>query len=387
MIRASNFPVLLVISLYERQQYRDTTLIEQLGDFAERYVGSLPRRLKAAGASMGSIANDGVADWIAGFENSRRDIGAVFEIEREVGSFYKGWDDDVDIEDAEQPLPVLDLGENEDKADAADMEDNNTSQSILQAGDSNGTAPGPFTSSPGPTDSFRQRRSSMPASPSPRASPAAAVFHPAPAVRQRRNSSIHEPSPLARLFVSPPAEAPPRRMRDRQQTMMQSLSMSSSGSQPLFPGAMSPTRRQHTRTRSILPLGERAARKATHFAKPSVTTIDEGRKVSFRESTTPSIPFPTSPQKTEPKLKSPQRSRSPSIRDAFGMGAEAGLSGSIGKASDVVEELRATLPAVRDPGWGDRLEKIEQAQARIEELLVKLVGSKACPEVFSDDER
>lgn len=41
--------MLLIISLYERQQYRDTTLMEQLGDFAERYVGSLPRRLKAAG--------------------------------------------------------------------------------------------------------------------------------------------------------------------------------------------------------------------------------------------------------------------------------------------------------------------------------------------------
>ena len=53
MIRASNFPVLLVIALYERQQYRDTTLAEQLGDFAERYVGSLPRRLKAAGKLAG----------------------------------------------------------------------------------------------------------------------------------------------------------------------------------------------------------------------------------------------------------------------------------------------------------------------------------------------
>jgi len=49
MIRASNLPVLLCIALYERQQYRDTTIAEQLGDFAERYVGSLPRRLKAAG--------------------------------------------------------------------------------------------------------------------------------------------------------------------------------------------------------------------------------------------------------------------------------------------------------------------------------------------------
>jgi len=49
MIRASNLPVLLCIALYERQRYRDTTLAEQLGDFAEKYVGSLPRRLKAAG--------------------------------------------------------------------------------------------------------------------------------------------------------------------------------------------------------------------------------------------------------------------------------------------------------------------------------------------------
>jgi hypothetical protein len=54
MIRASNLPVLLCIALYERQQYRDTTLAEQLGDFAEKYVGSLPRRLKAAGKLLNS---------------------------------------------------------------------------------------------------------------------------------------------------------------------------------------------------------------------------------------------------------------------------------------------------------------------------------------------
>ena len=53
MIRASNFPVLLLIALYERQQYRETTLMERIGDYAERYVGSLPRRLKAAGGFYG----------------------------------------------------------------------------------------------------------------------------------------------------------------------------------------------------------------------------------------------------------------------------------------------------------------------------------------------
>jgi hypothetical protein len=49
MIRASNLPVLLLIALYERQQYRETSLMEQFGDFAERYVGNLPRKIKAAG--------------------------------------------------------------------------------------------------------------------------------------------------------------------------------------------------------------------------------------------------------------------------------------------------------------------------------------------------
>lgn len=56
MIRLSNLPVLLVIALYERQKYRETSLLEQLGDFAERYVGSLPRRLRAAGTLSTEIA-------------------------------------------------------------------------------------------------------------------------------------------------------------------------------------------------------------------------------------------------------------------------------------------------------------------------------------------
>lgn len=49
MIRVTSVHVLLLIALYERQSYQDQGLMEQLGDFAERYVGSLPRRLKAAG--------------------------------------------------------------------------------------------------------------------------------------------------------------------------------------------------------------------------------------------------------------------------------------------------------------------------------------------------
>jgi hypothetical protein len=49
MIRASNFPVLLAIAVYERQQYNDTSILESIGDFAEKYLGSLPRKLMGAG--------------------------------------------------------------------------------------------------------------------------------------------------------------------------------------------------------------------------------------------------------------------------------------------------------------------------------------------------
>ena len=48
LIRASNLPVLMMISLYERHQYSDTGLLEALGDYAERYMGALPRKLKTA---------------------------------------------------------------------------------------------------------------------------------------------------------------------------------------------------------------------------------------------------------------------------------------------------------------------------------------------------
>lgn len=343
-----------------------------------------------------------LADWSAGFENSRRDIGAVFEIEREVGSFYKGWDDDVDIDldDAEHQLPTLDLGDAEDKVGSAGAQENETSQSILQDGQGAGGTPGPFTSSPGPVDSVRGRRSSMPSSPSPRTSPSAPVHHPIPGNRQRRNSSIHEPSPLARLFVSPPPNEPSKRVRDRRQSMMQSLSILSSGSQPaLLSSLLSPPKRQHTRMRFLLPAPERIAKKVAHFAaNPSISTIDEGRKVSLPASPKPypaptPVPFPVSPKKvntatiiaSDASGSGLSRHKSPASYEEV---RESSIIGtSIGKASDVVEEMRDALPAVRDEEWRERLDKIEKTQDRIEKLLSRLVRDKGYGDVFSDDER
>jgi hypothetical protein len=49
MIRITNLPALLLIALYERQQFKDQTLLEQLWDFLDDRVGYLPRKLRAAG--------------------------------------------------------------------------------------------------------------------------------------------------------------------------------------------------------------------------------------------------------------------------------------------------------------------------------------------------
>jgi hypothetical protein len=321
------------------------------------------------------------ANETAGFENSRRDIGAVFEIEREVGSFYTGWDDDADadIEDGDGPqLPVLDLDESGDSPVTSPKCDN--------AGEPIHSASVPYTASPGPVESIRSRRSSLPASPSPRASPTGPpgpTGRPRPD-RPRRNSSIQDPSPLARLFISPSPDLP-KRLRDRRQSMIHGMSMSSSGSQPTLSSLVSPIRK-HTRILSLSSVPERVKRVA-HIHKPSVGTIEEGRKVSFKAPSP--IPFPTSSNKeTEeetpskrPPSRDPVLSKSPEVAHIKEETTETSII--IGKASEVAEEIRDSTS--KEDEWRVRLDKIDERQQRIEKMLAKLVGGKYA-DVFSADE-
>ena len=55
MIRITNLPALLLIALYERQQFKDQTLLEQLWDFLDDRVGYLPRKLRAAGQLLHTV--------------------------------------------------------------------------------------------------------------------------------------------------------------------------------------------------------------------------------------------------------------------------------------------------------------------------------------------
>ena len=215
MIRITNLPALLLIALYERQQYKDETLLEQLWDFLDDRVGYLPRKLRAAGKlhppGLGLQSSGVKLTHIAGFDNfsSGTDIGYVFEIEREVGSFYKGWDDDLldegdiglpvephDLERTLAALPDIDQPDHSTMIDATAMSAASVADEVFESPKEAEDPEAP-----------RSRTQSMPSHPP---SPSLA-FPTGPRARVRRNSSIHEPSPLARLFIRSPDRETPRR--------------------------------------------------------------------------------------------------------------------------------------------------------------------------------
>ncbi|WWC90990.1 uncharacterized protein L201_005929 [Kwoniella dendrophila CBS 6074] len=347
MIRISSLPVLLLIALYERQSYREQTLLEQFGDFAERYVGNLPRRLKAA----------------AGFDNfgNRRDIESVFEIEREVGDFYSGWDDDVFEESDFQLPPAIDSTST--SSDDEEGEPTLTIKDKLLAASPSATTPtnlmfpdsttmtsspsglehdiesgNPASSesipSPKPAKTKRGRTNSMPSAPKspnidirPRMqSQAHAQAHSqvqGPMTRPRRNSSMqmsmHGPSPLAQLFMMSPDSDRSMYHHNRRS------SMALSTSHPALSSMLGPNRKQksisqqqqHSKTKSDpqnisnlgliqssqslnnvtdsnLDLGQKVAarlNKTSGLGKPPITPILESRQASFSNtsSSTPNI--------------------------------------------------------------------------------------------------
>lgn len=166
--------------------------------------------------------------------------------------------------------------------------------------------------------------------------------------------------------------------------MLHSMSMSSSGSQPILSSLVSPIRK-HTRITSLASVPERI-RRAAHAHKPSVGTIEEGRKVSFKAASP--VPFPVSPAVREvntPDRKSTTReavlSKSPPVAHIKEETTETSII--IGKASEVAEEIREG--SNQEDEWRVRLDKIDERQQRIEKMLAKLVGEQYA-DVFSADE-
>ncbi|OWZ75703.1 hypothetical protein C365_06273 [Cryptococcus neoformans Bt85] len=278
MIRVTSVHILFLIALYERQSYQDQGLMEQLGDFAERYVGSLPRRLKAA----------------AGLDNfaSRSDIAAVFEIEREVGAFYAGWDDEVD--ESEIFLPSAFDGDPR----SMNHEDETSDQGItafdsaIAPSKKHSSPPSPassLTASPSrlehQLDSPRARHNSMPSS------HRSYIQNANQVPMRRRNSSIHGPSPLAQLFVR---GLEPDALMGRRASMAGAIGSGPQLAAPPVFGSPSKPRRSHFRSESFpeFPRKEQDLHQHTqtnslshsnksHLTNPSIATITEGKSVSF----------------------------------------------------------------------------------------------------------
>ncbi|KAE8543604.1 hypothetical protein D1P53_000319 [Cryptococcus gattii VGV] len=402
MIRVTSVHVLLLIALYERQSYQDQGLMEQLGDFAERYVGSLPRRLKAA----------------AGFDNfaSRSDIEAVFEIEREVGAFYAGWDDEGDESEVILP-PAFD-----DDSPSMDIEAEMPGQGIVAFDStiaiSKKRSSPPFTASPSrleqQLDGARPRRNSMP-------SPHRSYIQNSYQVPiHRRNSSIHGPSPLAQLFVRglefEPSGGRRASMAGATGTGPQLAAFPMSGqlSKPRqsnlrsesFPESSKKeqSRHQHTPTNSL------SRPNKSHIISPSITPVTEGKTVSFSSDLKDSEDDPVSDPSSStfgPKERNfaigrggmPIGNREeskpplPSVKTARFPTAFRGAQSSLGtvhgsrphtpnsQASDVAKASQVEVLALANPedealrqNMKEKLEEMDRRQRRIEQLLERLLG-------------
>lgn len=297
----------------------------------------------------------------------------MFEIEREVGDFYRGWDDDED-QDIQLP-PPFDADEGKNSPDTeADQGANGG-----EGGEGGHLVPrsAPQTSSPPQLDRAsegpRQRHNSMP---SPKPSPQPTAFQPAPMARPRRSSSIHEPSPLARLFVRSPDDLGlVDRLRERRMSLVNAVS--SSHSQPALSSILSPIQTKNKRfsqqitVPSFGPGSSLPRTRYSHLPRPSIGRIEEGKRLSFSGQN-------RSPSRS--RKSSPGRANVPFPRTGGQFPEDR-----IAKASDV--EQRTAVQHIEEESVPERLANIDERQRRIEKLLEKLVEERgrAGSDVFDDD--
>lgn len=354
----------------------------------------------------------------AGFDNfaSRSDIEAVFEIEREVGAFYAGWDDEGDESEVILP-PAFD-----DDSPSMDIEAEMPGQGIAAFDStiaiSKKRSSPPFTASPSrleqQLDGPRPRRNSMP-------SPHRSYIQNSYQVPiHRRNSSIHGPSPLAQLFVRGLESEPSGRRRASMAGAIgtgpqpATFPMSGLPSKPRqnnlksesFPDSSEREqgRHQHTPTNSL------SRPNRSHIISPSITPVTEGKTVSFssdlKDSEDDPVSDPSSStfsrkernlaisrggmpvsnrEESKPSLPSDKTARFPT---AF-RGAQPSLGTVHGsrpytpnsQASDVAKASQVEVLALAKPedealkqSMKEKLEEMDRRQKRIEQLLERLLG-------------
>ncbi|GHJ86400.1 hypothetical protein NliqN6_2802 [Naganishia liquefaciens] len=222
MIRLTSFPILLAIAIYERQKFHHTTVLDWLEKQVETRFGSAPRKFK--NALIDSTGFDS-------FAGAGKDIYVVFEVEREVGDYYAGWDDDVDI-DGDRVDPDRPRTSGNSSGDEDDETTIKASQPIQIAESPNRnrvmtpdeqpsprdahvetSIPFPRSNTVDATSKQQQKRDDGPSrrrqsTPATSRQVAVAALGGADGLlaNRRRRESIVEPSPLARLFVRSPTE-------------------------------------------------------------------------------------------------------------------------------------------------------------------------------------
>lgn len=231
---------------------------------------------------------------LAGFDNfaSRSDIAAVFEIEREVGAFYAGWDDEVD--ESEIILPPAFDGDppsmnNDDERPGQDITAFDSATAPSKKHSSPPSPASPLTASPSrlehQLENPHARRNSMPSS------HRSYIQNPYQVPIRRRNSSIHGPSPLAQLFVrGSESDA----LRGRRASMAGAIGAGPALAAPPVFGPSSKPRRSHFRSESFPEFSSKEQDPHQHPAtnsvsrsnksyliNPSIAPITEGKSVSF----------------------------------------------------------------------------------------------------------
>lgn len=301
------------------------------------------------------------------FAGAGKDIDVVFEVEREVGDYYAGWDDDGDMDgdrvDPDQPIASSSSSDDETTIKArqpvqpsqpiqiAESPNRNRMQSPEQEPEDHGehedqASAMPFPRSktideteghPHPQEGSGRRRQSTPATSRHVAIASVAapdgLIQPQP---RRRRDSIVEPSPLARLFVRSPTEDSATQSGFRRHVGSLSMSLA----HPSHFGSSVFNDRLRQRRRSLAPTEDIGIGQ-----KHPIGPIKEGQPASFRESTSTPLPNPPKPDEVKPRMD------------------------TIAKAT-AVENASATAGPTEVDG---RLEAIEERQRRIEELLQQLV--------------
>ena len=295
------------------------------------------------------------------FAGAGKDIYVVFEVEREVGEYYAGWDDDGDIDGdrvdpdrprtsgnssgeeddettikASQPIQIaespnrnrISSPEEQHSPHAAQEE---TPISFPRSNTIDATSKQQQTRE----ESSSRRRRSTPAT-SRHVAVAAVSAIDGPVANRRRRDSIVEPSPLARLFVRSPTDESSMQPGNRRH--IGSLSMSLT--HPSHFGSNAFNERLRQRRRSLAHADD-----ADNSDKFTIMPIKEGQPSSFRESAS------RFENKDSPSLEAkPDKDR-------------------IAKATAVEDAEAGAGNVVID----ERLAAIEERQRRIEELLQQIL--------------